>query len=156
MSRLRILFSCFALRLWSDRLQRKSSESEKGQSLFFNYFSCFLISIKLERSFTPKPYFISQTGSLCQSPFGPLPQITKPPIRQKRTIPLFSAGHPKDGVVPHRPGVREGPVLLCYPISPVLILSLPHKCSVASDFTLFPVFRPPFSSVCFRSRYLVK
>lgn len=36
-------------------------ESEKGQGLFFNHFCCFLISIKLQQSFTPKPCFISQT-----------------------------------------------------------------------------------------------
>lgn len=47
-------------------------------SFLRKHFWCFPINVKLQLAFALKLHFISETDSLCQFPFGPSPQISKP------------------------------------------------------------------------------
>ncbi len=60
-------------------------------------------------------------------------------IGQKRTMPLFSGSHPKDSMVPRRPGVWRGSMLLCYLLCLFFSCLFPN-IYFASTFTLFSVF----------------
>lgn len=126
-------------------------ESENAKVCFLNYFCSFLISIELPQSLTPKPCFISETGSLCQSPFGQLPQISKPRFNRREQYPCFQPATQRTAWC--HTDQESGRVESCCAIS-----------SACSCFVSFPsniLFFPPLASslnftVCLRTCRLVK
>ena len=135
---------------WRNQTRDRAGEW-KCQSLFFKLFLLFSNQYWTTTVPHSKALFYLRDRQSLSIPLWTVAPDYKTQIQQKRTIPLFSARHPKDGMVPHRP--KSGRVEFCCAIS--------SACSCFVSFPSNVLFFPPFASslnftVCLRTCRLVK